>query len=576
MSLYGAAAKESDGGTVLSRRRLAGLCVLAVALLPPAYAFASRGIPAAFDYFAADAFVYLSIAANSHAGFYTFDGVHPTNGFHPLWQMLLQAMFQVLGIGAAKEQQLMAVFWLSVVLVAAGGMFVARATLRWSGSALAALLTVPGLFGVAMLFCGWPAGTMWRYMNGMESPASLFFFGLLLLHLSQPGAEPMLTAASVSRRRLLVLSLLCAGFVLSRLDDIFLPAAIAGWFVLKRSVPARLRLRALLWFGLPLGAALLAYLGFNILTVGQAMPVSGAAKFDIRTPLINLGFLGSSLHAMVPDFLYDPFSGSGGDVAIADINWRNAQMLLPVITARILLANMQWLTADRTGRFAAWMRLLLVYVMAKGIYNFLFVPLLHQGHWYYALSIAIVNVAFAVLAARLCAKLADRTPLAGKLAPPAAAALTAAALLIFVHSRADAAGSVRYIELFRNGPRVAAALRAIVPAPRIVEADDGIVNYALGLPTMSGFLFAIDPAAYDAYRDGRFLTEASARGYQLIGSLYYLRNVPPADLTPEKIPAILREHLFNATDWDLERFDFALAYRDETSGAVFIRFTPKK
>ena len=575
MSLYGAAAKGGDGGTVLSRRHLAGLYILAVALLPPAYAFASRGIPAVFDYFAADAFVYLSVAANSHAGFYTFDGVHPTNGFHPLWQMLLQGMFQALRIGSAKEHQLVAVFWLSVVLVAAGGMFAARATFRWSGSLFAALLTFPGLLGVAMLLCGWPAGTMWSYMNGMESPASLFFFGLMLLHLSQTGAEPMLTAASESHRRLLVLSLLCAGIVLSRLDDIFLPAVIAAWLALKPSVPARLRIQTLLWFGLPLGATLLAYLGFNILTVGQAMPVSGATKFDIRTPLINLGFLGSSLHAMVPDFLYDPFSGNGGDVAIADINWRNGQMLLPVIAARILLANMQWLTADRTGSFATWMRLLLIYVMAKGIYNFLFVPLLHQGHWYYALSVAIVNVAFAVLVARLCAKLADRTPFVGTLAPPAALALTAMAILIFTHSRTDAAGSASYIELFRNGPRVALALRSIVPQPRIVEADDGIVNYALGLPTMSGFLFAIDPTAYDAFHDGRFLGEASARGYQFIGSLYYLRNVPPGDLTPERIPSILRKGLFYATNWDLERFDFALAYRDEASGAVFIRFTPK-
>jgi hypothetical protein len=574
MPLHGVAAKH--GGTVLSRHRLAALCILAVALLPPAYAFAARGISSAFDYFAADAFVYLSIAANSHAGFYTFDGVHATNGFHPLWQMLLQGLFQALGIGAAKEHQLAVVFWLSVALVAAGGMFAARATLRWSGSLFAALLTFPGLFGMAMLLCGWPAGTMWTYMNGMESPASLFFFGLLLLHLSRPGAGPMLTAASASGRRLLVLSLLCTGIVLSRLDDIFLPTAIAAWLALKRDVPARLRVRALFWFGLPLGAALLAYLGFNILTVGQAMPISGAAKFDIRTPLINLGFLGSSLHAMVPDFLYDPFSGNGGDVAIADVNWRNAQMLLPVIAARILLANMQWLTADRTGRFATWMRLLLIYVMAKGIYNFLFVPLLHQGHWYYALSVSIVNMAFAILVAQLCAALADRRPLVGQLVPPAAAALTVAALLIFAHSRTDAAGSTRHADLFRNGPRVATALRAITPQPRIVEADDGIVNYALGLPTMSGFLFAIDPAAYDASRDGRFLAEASARGYQLIGSLYYLRNVPAADLTPEKIPQALREHLFNATDWDLDRFDFALTYKDEASGAVFIRFTPKK
>jgi hypothetical protein len=52
--------------------------------------------------------------------------------------------------------------------------------------------------------------------------------------------------------------------------------------------------------------------------------------------------------------------------------------------------------------------------------------------------------------------------------------------------------------------------------------------------------------------------------------------VPTADLTPETIPDMLRKRLFNATRWDLDGFDFALAYRDAASGAVFIRFTPKR
>lgn len=571
MSFY-RAAEDDDPREVLSRRQVVTLCVLAVALLPPVYAYATEGLPSIFRYFAADAFVYLSVAANSHAGFYTFDGVNPTNGFHPLWQMLLQGAFQAFGIAAAKAHQMIAVYWLSLALVAAGGVLLAQAVLRWSGSLLAALLTFPGLFGMATMLCGWPAGTMWSFMNGMESPASLFFFGLTLLHLSRPDAAPMVTAASVDRRGLLVLSVLCAGIVLSRLDDVFLPAIIAAWLILQRHAPLPVRMRALFWFALPLGAALLAYLVFNAATVGHAMPVSGAAKFDIRTPLLNLGFLGSSLHALIPDFLYDPFSADA-DLAIADVNWRNAQMLVPVIAARVLLANMRWLAHDRAGSFATWMRLLLIYVMAKGIYNFLFVPLIHQGHWYYPLSIATVNIAAAVALARFCAAWAGHRPVIGTFALPVAAVATV--LAAFAHGRSDAAtGS--YVELFRNGPRIAATLQALVPEPRIVEADDGIVNYALGLPTMSGFLFAIDPAAYKAYGNGRFLDEAAARGYRLIGSLYYLRNVPEADLTPEKIPGMLRERLFNATRWGLERFDFKLAYRDEGTGAVFIQFTPKR
>ena len=40
--------------------------------------------------FQPDAFYYLTIARNSlHTSFYSFDGVLPTNGFHPVWEFLL-------------------------------------------------------------------------------------------------------------------------------------------------------------------------------------------------------------------------------------------------------------------------------------------------------------------------------------------------------------------------------------------------------------------------------------------------------------------------------------------------------
>ena len=42
-----------------------------------------------------------------------------------------------------------------------------------------------------------------------------------------------------------------------------------------------------------------------------------------------------------------------------------------------------------------------------------------------------------------------------------------------------------------------------------------------------------------------------------------------------QVVATLHENLFNATDWDLDRFDFTLEFRVEATGAVFVRFTPK-
>jgi hypothetical protein len=574
MSLHPAFADARGRRALLSPAQWLTVYALAMALIPPVYAVLSNGSRAPFDFLAADAFIYLAVAAKSQIGAYTFDGTHLTNGFHPLWQMALQAVFQLFGV-AAKAQQIAVSFWLSVTLVAAGGILTTRAVFRWTGSAAAAMLAFPGLTGLAMLACGWPVGMPWHYMNGMESPVSLFFFGLTLFYLSRARALPLAAGAAVDRRQLLVLSVLSAGLVFGRLDDIFLPAVVVGWLALQRAVPFARRLEAVLWFGVPLGVMVLGYLAFNLATVGSAMPISGVSKFDYRTILINIGLLGSSLHALVPDFIYQAYHTKAEADWIHFVNWRNAQMLLPVIAARFLLGRMRWLDPGNDSALTAWMRPLLLYVIVKGLYNFLFVPLLHQGQWYYSLSFAIINIAAAVLVVQGWTRYAAPR-LAPGILPLTAAGVAAAGVALFPRAGPDNAEAEAYADLVRRGPAIAEALRATDPMPRIVEADDGIVNYALGLPTMSGFLFAIDPAGYAAFKEGRFLTEAYRRGYRLIGSLYYLRTMSPDDLTPERIPETLSENLFDAASWDLDRFDFALAYRDAETGAVFIRFTPKR
>src|SRR5436190_17459979 len=42
-----------------------------------------------FGYVASDTFYYLVVARHIGEGVIAFDGVHPSNGFHPLWQALV-------------------------------------------------------------------------------------------------------------------------------------------------------------------------------------------------------------------------------------------------------------------------------------------------------------------------------------------------------------------------------------------------------------------------------------------------------------------------------------------------------
>ena len=88
MSLYRPTTELPGWRAHLSPAQWLTLYTIAMAAIPPVYAYATGGLQTLFDYLAADAFIYLSVAAKSQFGAYTYDGTYLTNGFHPLWQML--------------------------------------------------------------------------------------------------------------------------------------------------------------------------------------------------------------------------------------------------------------------------------------------------------------------------------------------------------------------------------------------------------------------------------------------------------------------------------------------------------
>ena len=92
---------------MLSRTRFIALA-LGLAAAFKAYAvltLASRGVSQFID----DAFYYLLIARNfAQSGIPTFDGIHATNGFHPLWMLMLAAMYKAIGQSASLVTQIVA------------------------------------------------------------------------------------------------------------------------------------------------------------------------------------------------------------------------------------------------------------------------------------------------------------------------------------------------------------------------------------------------------------------------------------------------------------------------------------
>jgi hypothetical protein len=399
----------------LARRRdrladIALFCLTAVLVAYPAVVAVLRfGMMAPFKFFANDTFYYLTTARRSiGVPFFTYDGFHPTNGFHPLWQYLLAYLFETFKLGGSQERQIFLCYGLSAVFCAIGfGLFAVAASGLTRNRALALLTAVPGFYDI--LFARMqsstidsPSSSPWSFINGMESPLSLLWFGLFACLLFRGKG-----LSDLSPRRLLLMSSVLALGILSRLDDVFLLAAflVYLWVVSKSHAE---RLRRGFYASVVPGFAIGSYLIYNLKTTGMLMPVSGSVKSSAGT----ISGLSGMIQLFVPMKLWSISSLYSWDA----LHWRALQLAVPPLVAGAFLLHAllgsrkekaapgdaeaaQRPDEDADAPFARHHRealyLLAGYVVLKAAYNFIGVDLMMQGHWYFPLSISIVNLLFA-------------------------------------------------------------------------------------------------------------------------------------------------------------------------------------
>ncbi len=221
------------------------------------------------DVNADDSFYYFQIAWNLAEGkFSTFDGgISRTNGYHPVWMLLVTPFYWVFD----KEAALFAIKAFEIMLIAGGVVFIVVA---------ARLARLPWV----LLFAALPA----LYRNhgawvGMEASAGLFMLGLLFLTLC-------LYARNPARWRW---ALATVAFALPwvRLEYMAISLAATGalyvieWSWRERSSGAsrREQVRSVLAADavIPLLGALagiLVYFAYNWLVFGGILPVSGVTK----------------------------------------------------------------------------------------------------------------------------------------------------------------------------------------------------------------------------------------------------------------------------------------------------------
>jgi len=248
-------------GRAWDRRVLLG-CGLA---LVAAVVFAlAAPLPALLYRISDGAYYYFQVARNVVLGHgLTFDRLNETNGFHPLWMIVLLPVFAV--IPSDPERALRLVFVVVAAIAALAVWAAYRAAARLAGR-LVAVALLPALASPFL------ANSL---LNGLETGLLVWLFyefvGACEAH--------DLLAVRASPKRDLSLGLWLAALFLCRLDTVFLAfGLLIVWFAGFRRGEGSALLRKLVTVGLAAGVPVATYLAWNRLRFGHLVPISGRLK----------------------------------------------------------------------------------------------------------------------------------------------------------------------------------------------------------------------------------------------------------------------------------------------------------
>ncbi len=517
------------------RRGLGGRHVMIIAvlaiLLPIALDLATDPRNGLFRYSASDAFYYHTIARNfSTLGFPTFDQEFPTNGFHPLWQLVLTALYGLCCVTGLGERVYLLASIAGGALLLGGAVWNLGAALEMRYGRVTGLLPfaaigpyalfVVPLWHVALDVKGFVSpfegpeplyGTMWSYANGMESALSIFLFSVLVRR-----------AAANATERLDALKdgALLAVLILSRLDLALVAGGIFAAGLVRAAVDSTgSSLRAAVSRIAPSVVLIGLYLIVNRLYAGAAFPISGAMKSHFPYPTWR------NWDALLAT-LDDPVANTRTFWK----SWRIFQMFVPPVAAVGLMlpfvvrrrartvekppADAANGASTRVPRYTPLDELLLgagAGVIVLAAYDIAFVDALEQGHWYFAVSNFWLSCMVMVLASRLESERIDAF---------VAYATAACGALVFVtfHVRRDHHQGYAHL-YYETAPKVRAMYGS--HPPKIVEFDDGIIAFSTGFKALSGFGFGLDLEAARALAEGKLVRVAVARRYDRIASFTY-------------------------------------------------------
>jgi len=171
-----------------------------------------------------DAYYYFKVAQNISEGHgSTFDGINPTNGYHPLWMLVCIPIFAL-----ARFDLILP---LRVLLVLLGGLSAATAILFFR---LIGRIFAPAIGAIAAIYWVFSYDILTRvYQPGLETGIAVFFVLLLVYKLYE--FEIAWRKNQVTNQQLFSLGLIAMLAALSRLDLIFLAGMVGIWIIFRKS-----------------------------------------------------------------------------------------------------------------------------------------------------------------------------------------------------------------------------------------------------------------------------------------------------------------------------------------------------
>ena len=503
-----------------------------------------------FYLLAADSFYYFSVASEKA---FSFDNVYLTNGFHPIWQVLLVLLNQV-GINKftiIPIALLFNLFFLMTTVLIFYKMFYEKIF----RNPLILFLIVPGTQYLFLVFSNKTNYLhFFSFLNGMESSLTILFITLLIF---------LFRKQSINQNYTGILFLL---IVLTRLDNIFL---LISYSLIKIYKTKKIFHKEILISSIGISF----YLILNKYIFGTYLPVSGLTKasfslLDNYSTLFNIIIANSQgLNSFNTNIFNEP------------LFWRIIQVFFPFSFSIYFYYIMKKFKITKSYFTEA----LLLFIFLKSAYYFFTSNLWTQGHWYFPALFIIISFLLIEYSSELnkmfdfksliktiatllivnwstliVYKLLDRysksIDLFEILYIPILISLIITTLVVIsslfyssifnfkvkiilfifyfvsfsfiqVNHFINGNYNLKYYKFSEQQFEINNAIKKIKNYnSKLLSFDDGMVNFYLNSEVMNGTKLSIDSDAYFRSKTESIYDIAYSRGYRYFGSLNYLSN----------------------------------------------------